>query len=237
MVVRAIEAGDTGSSAMTMAGSMRRAHVTLSCAAAHRLTARWAQHCEVAQAHGGQQLAGNDLRALHSCCREPTEAARCRGPSARRAVPPGDAPRLLLRRRESLLVTQRVQVRAVQPHVSCRRREDAGEHVRQGFFPLPECSETRSLAFQADTSGWTAEGFRGLGRILRVLLPDDHVIPSLRARLASIVTYRSQLSTRRRGRREAYRRERGQREQRQSRQRRDEESSRLWRTSPEKDEE
>ena len=41
-----------------------------------------------------------------------------------------EADALIAQARE-LLVAQRVQVRAVQSYVSCRRREDAGEHVRQ----------------------------------------------------------------------------------------------------------
>ena len=99
-------------------------------------------------------------------------------------VPLGDEADALIAQARELLVTQRVQVCAVQPHVSCRRREDAGEHVRQGALSATGVpGNDGQLAFlQADIQrvdgreeALSPAGSGEFFRESRCL--DDHVIP------------------------------------------------------------
>ena len=99
-------------------------------------------------------------------------------------MPLGDEADALVAQARELLVAQRVQVRAVQSDVSCGRREDAGEHVRQGALTAARVpGDNGQLALlQADIQrvdgreeALSPAGSGEFFRESRCL--DDHVIP------------------------------------------------------------
>ena len=99
-------------------------------------------------------------------------------------MPLGDEADALIAQARELLVAQRIQVRAVQQYVSCRRREDAGEHVRQGALSAAgvpgDDGELALLQSDIQRVDGREEALSpaGSGEFLRESrCLDDHVIP------------------------------------------------------------